>query len=562
MLDRFRTKAYAALGLALVVFAILNWTTTFRELHRYYTNMWIWDQWDYLSHFDAYRQFDLGVLWIQHNEHREIGTELTYWLDILLFQGRQIVPEISGIVAYIAALLVVVICAFNCSGSWRLACAGLLATAIAGYKLCVDSLNTPFLTSWPQWEFFVAAALASIVLHNRRSGRLFLFAAIAFAVAATYSMSNGMLVWPLLLLAALVLQLERRETWAVIIFASVSIGLYFFHYKNLHSIGVDNIVHNPAYFLEFVAALLGMPFSTANYQNAPILLTAPLGFAALTLIAVDSFYIARRKLFNAPPVIVLGGFCALVLASVCLTALGRMNPNDPLITAARAGRYITEPTLFWCSLLMLSVWLIGEAWKGYAALLFLTLASLLTLWTLHRNRDFYGGWNNYFQRGQWAAIAFGNGLTEETISQVIFPSRDYFLQFKHVLIDNHLAIFADPQPGWIGRSTKQVFSRGLDGYIHGEVTSVRKLGNDFEIQGWADGVTTVVFADEAERVIGFGMRPRAGPAELYTHDVPEQFAFTGFIRGEFGARQFSLWAVDRKFRKIYRMGKLRNILPY
>jgi hypothetical protein len=122
-------------------------------------------------------------------------------------------------------------------------------------------------------------------------------------------------------------------------------------------------------------------------------------------------------------------------------------------------------------------------------------------------------------------------------------------------------MFAGPEPGWIGHQASKLFARGSDGYIHGEVTSVRRLGNDYEVQGWADGADTVVFVDETGLVVGFGMRPKAGPAELYTRDVPRNFAFTGFIRGEFGAHQFSLWAVDRKGRQISGMGDLKIRLP-
>jgi hypothetical protein len=237
-----------------------------------------------------------------------------------------------------------------------------------------------------------------------------------------------------------------------------------------------------------------------------------------------------------------------------------MNPDDPTIQAARAGRYITEPTLFWCALIMLTVALIGRAGKGYAAFVFIAVTALFSWRTLPKSTDYYSAWNTYFQRGQWAAIGFGNAVNQNSVTDLIYPSHEYFKQYRHVLSDNHLAIFAGPEPSWIGNQAT-LFSRGPDANTHGEVTAIRKLGNDYEIQGWADGVSRVVFIDESDRIVGFGMRPNAGPADIYTHDVPAQLAFTGFIRGDFGNREFSLWAVDRKGRQISRMGALHNHLP-
>jgi len=557
-----RKLTYASLSLALLVYAIANWFATIRDLRRFYTNMWIWDPWDYLSHFAAYKRFDLSVLWIQHNEHREIGTEILYIIDLFLFRGKQLLPEAAGIAAYLGALLILLAFVwFWSQDKWATTAAALLAAAIAGYKICAISLTVPFLTSWPQWEFFGIAALAAVVVHQKRGGKLFLIAAILCAIAATYSMSNGMLIWPLLVAAALLLRLPPRQTIAIAVCGAASIALYFFHYKNLNSLAFQAALQHPKYFAMFLGSFLGLPFSAA-YGAAPIIRASLCGWIALALGIVNLVFIARRKLLAAPPAIVLGGYCLLVVASGVLTTLGRMIPPDPVLTTSRAGRYVTEPTLFWCALLLLTVWLMGKARKGYAAFAFLLTAAILSARTLSKTGSYYDWWQTYFQRGQWATIGLGNGLADSSVSAVVFPSPDYVDQYKQILIQNRLAIFAGAEPSWLGRDASKIFSRGADGYIHGDVTSVRRIGRDFEIQGWADGAARVVFVDEIGRIVGFGMRPKAGPAELYTSDVPRKLAFTGFVRGEFGEHRFSLYAVDSKGRQIFRMGRLWNPLSY
>jgi hypothetical protein len=424
------------------------------------------------------------------------------------------------------------------------------------------SLNIPFLTSWPQWEFFGIAALAAVAIHKERGGKRFLILAIACGVAATYSMSNGMLIWPLLVGAALLLRCRPKQVAAIALCGACSIALYFFHYQNMHSVNWGSVLQHPQYFVLFLGSFLGMPFGAAYQVSETITLTSLCGWIALFIALADVLWILKKKLFAAPVVIVLGGFGLLVLASSVLTAVGRMNPDDAAMVAARAGRYVTEPTLFWCALLLLSVWLMGKAWKGYAAFLFLLAGGIMSARTLPKSSEYYRWWNDYFQRGQWASIGMVNGITDNAVSNVLFPGPDYVEQFKHVLIDNRLGMFAGPEHGWIGRQANQTFSRGSDGYMHGEVTTVKRLGHDFEVQGWVDGVARVVFVDETGRIVGVGMLPKAGPAELYSTDVPANLAFTGFIRGEFGAHQFSFWAVDRKGNKMYRMGRLWNALSY
>jgi hypothetical protein len=229
--------------------------------------------------------------------------------------------------------------------------------------------------------------------------------------------------------------------------------------------------------------------------------------------------------------------------------------------ASRAGRYLTEPTLFWCALIMLTISLMGHAFRPSASWAFLLILGILSAMILKRSSQYFAWWDNYFQRGQWASIAFANGLEQRSVDEVIFPSSEYIAKYRHVLTDNRLAVFADPEPYWIGRPATQIFSRGYDGLIHGEITTIKKIGSDYEIQGWTDGTTRVVFEDESGRIIGFGMRPNDGPPDLYTHDVPASLAFTGFIRGDLAAHNFSFWAIDRKGRQAYRTGRLQYQLP-
>lgn len=561
MTERIRHFALWTLSATLLVSALRNWFVTVRDLRRFYANVPIWDAFEWLSHYSRYRSFDLSVFWIQHNEHREIGTELLFALDMLLFHGRQILPTVAGVAAYVGILLLFVACAFiGCADKWSITCAALMMATFAGYKMCVVSLATPFLTSWPQWEFFGVAALAAAVLHSRRSGKLMLILSILCAVLATYSMSNGMLVWPLLVTAALILRVDRKQVLAIAITGAIAIGAYFIHYRNLHSLALGTALSHPIYLAGFLGSFLGMPFSAVDGFTHPWRANT-YGLVALAIAIADLVWIIRKSLFSAPAVIVIGGYCLLAVASASLTAAGRIDINDPFFQAARAGRYITEPILFWCALVMLTAWLLRRTWNGFAPLVFVLALAILSAVKLPRTVGYYNWWSDYFRHSEWAAIAVGNGVVDDAVSDVLFPSRQFVAQFEPVLAANHLAVFADAEPGWIGRQASQLFRRGEDTWLHGAVTTVKKRGSNYEVQGWVDNAAKVIFVDDAGRILGFGQRPNGGIAELYSDDLPASMAYTGFIRGDFGAQQFWVFAVDRQGRRMWRVGHVPHELP-
>lgn len=561
MTERIRRFSLAALSLLFLLRAVANWFKTAIELRRFYTNMPIWDALDFLTHYARYKQFDLSVLWIQHNEHRVIGTELVYVIDMLFLHERQILPTAVSIAAYIGVVGVLISFAFyGTRDKFATLCAALLLAAFTGYKICVVSLTIPFLTQWTQFEFLAVAAIAAISLHKRRGGELLLLMAIAFAIGTNYSAASGMFVWPILLAIALLLRFTIQEVMLLAATAAVSIGLYFYHYTNLHSLDMALVVSHPLYGLEFLGSFLGMPFSAAYGTTHPRLAVL-CGWLALLIFTADLVSILRRRLVLEPSVLVLAGFSSVMLISATVTAMGRMNPSDPYYLASRAGRYITEPILFWSALLMLTVWLIGAAWKGFASVIFLLAAAIFAAKVLPNTSDYYAWWEAYFQRGQWATIAMANGVVDKQVSEILFSDAGFIPTYKYVLIDNHLAIFADPEPSWIGRRAADLFTRGADNWIHGLVTTVKRRGVDYEIQGWTDPDATIIFVDDMGRVAGLGMRPGAGPTELYTYDVPPQMAFTGFIRGDLAKTSFSTYALDRRHRQMYRIGQFKNDLP-
>jgi len=306
MTERVRLGAFSALGLILVLYSIRNWIATVKDLLRFYTNMPFWDAYDWVAHYSNYKHLDWSVLWIQHNEHRIIVGEIIFAIDFLLFHGNQIFITVVSVAAYVGAPVIFAWFVLRKGqDAWSGWSATLMMAVLAGYKLCAVSLTIPFLACWTEYEFLAAAALAAAALH--KSGKGMLVAAIVCSVLATYSDANGMMTWPVLLAAGFLLRFRKWDLATIAISGTLSICAFFFHYRSLHSIDWRTLLSHPGYLAGFLGNFLGMPFSTADGFAHPWL-AAAFGWFALLIFAANLVWIYRRRLWDAPPVIVLGGY--------------------------------------------------------------------------------------------------------------------------------------------------------------------------------------------------------------------------------------------------------------
>lgn len=109
----------------------------------------------------------------------------------------------------------------------------------------------------------------------------YLLLCVFAAFCATFSLSNGNLVWPLLVLAALLLRLRLAAVVTILVAASVAIFAFFYHYTvylkptTLHS--RDELVG----LLKYVAAYFGSSWATSDVRLAEVL--GILGFLVLGL---------------------------------------------------------------------------------------------------------------------------------------------------------------------------------------------------------------------------------------------------------------------------------------
>ena len=191
-----------------------------------------WDEWALFDHLAKSVGWSLPWLWAQHNEHRILTTKIFFLLDVEFFRGRQVFLLTS---IFLVQLLQVALLSWSLRrlGGWR-GSQWRLGTGLVAYCILCPTQYENLVWGF-QMQFVLTACMAtlaivSLLLVQPEDSTKFLSMSIAAATLATWSLANGMLLWPLLIVAALWLRM-RAQVWRALLMAgALNIGLYFFQY--------------------------------------------------------------------------------------------------------------------------------------------------------------------------------------------------------------------------------------------------------------------------------------------------------------------------------------------
>jgi hypothetical protein len=300
-----------------------------------------WDEWA-LFYDLANGLGSLSWLWQQHNEHRILTTRLLFLLDVDLFHGTQVFLLAS---IFLTQLLQVGLLSWSLrklgglrGSAWRVG-TGLIAYCI----LCPTQYEN--LVWGFQVQFVLPAAMAtlafvSLLLYWRGERAWLLILAVAAATIATWSLANGMLLWPLLVIAALWIGLKRPVWLALSACGAINIGLFFFHYhfpphddtQPYLSLG-QRILYVPVYF--------GSTF--VRHSSGTVVVLAGLVGIVASLVVI--LRVLRQRAGASPFLLEMSLLLTMCLATAAITSTGRMHLG---VQQATASRYQTFALLFWC----------------------------------------------------------------------------------------------------------------------------------------------------------------------------------------------------------------------
>lgn len=289
-------------------------------------------------------------LWQQHNEHRIPLEKLALYADLRLFGGQGI-----------SLLCLIFITLFL---HWILWAAFLKEMAavpqyvwmsLTGFfAFCIFCPAAAENFYWPfQWSFvavFFFASLSFISLtwfgYRRRPWDAVAWASAA-ACLAECCLANGLLVWPVLIIAAAKLRFSSRHRWTLASLACLSIGAFLYHFQvpSYHSSPLTTI-RQPGRVMTYLLTYFDHPLS--QFVSYPGMVAIAL--LGITVFALRLLLLKSSKQFAVMP---LAMTMIFLLGTGLVTALGRLRLG---MDQATVGRYQTPVLLFWaCAFAVLMV---------------------------------------------------------------------------------------------------------------------------------------------------------------------------------------------------------------
>jgi len=469
-------------------------------------------------------------LWQQHNEHRILFPELIHIADMLLLHGRMYLSIAVSAACYFGIWCVLAWALYSQRALEPPAreAALLLAGIIIAWKGCSTAIATPFQLQFTMLQLVSTLSLLFLSKLADSGRNRYLAAVIAMGTVCTYCSGNGMLLWIVLIAAAVFLKLTLRQILILTLAAACFTGLYFFHYQFLPSQISTNIRHPIKAFL-FLCSSFSMPFGGYGPRSYGF----RIGAANLFLMTVCLVFAWRHGLLRSRLGIVVFGTYLFTLLSALLTTAGRMDLNDHEFALAKAWRYVTMPTVSWALLVIALIWMAEKVRSQNWALLAALGFGIFFYLGFKKDADWVESTRLDTANAQITATMLRNGVFDPNQVRTTFPDAEFVRVTSLPLQKYRKSIYADGDDRWIDGDLLSLKVQGNP--VAGKITRVLPVPGGIEIFGWADTKSLtmdhkILFVDDANRIAGFGRRPAAGlPADLSAWDTPNRLAFVGYV---------------------------------
>ncbi len=490
---RFRS----ALPPARLAWVVLLWigvaaliASTLREVVRGYSPLPRADYWAEVLWLKNYYagQWHVSDLWRQHNEHRILFPRLFFLVDWFLFKGTSVFLFVSilCIQAIHAGIFIGEVRGWKAaSREVRLSVAAIVA-ALFFSGIHLENFTWSFQISFVLVFCAASLSIRSLVLYAEKVGKRnaamgSLAACIGWAAVANYSLANGILIWPVLLLMAAALRLRPRIRVLIGVLTILAGSLYFSDYHLIA--GHTNsllALRQPVQVLGYVCAYLALPFSRINHSVG-----VGIGFVALIGAAGAVFQLFRHP--DLPRLARLSiGVMVFITGGAFLTALGRMSLGPPEVEM----RYATPACVFWVCALLIPLTGRGTLRTGFeigtSPVLAIAITSVvLAILPAHLGES--ARFKEVAAAVQNAGLALSADVPARDRIRYVYPDPTFDFPLIDVLRSHHLSLFS-------GKSIRM--GEPLQSHY-------RLVGRDRCLGGW-DSVTAVDSPDHtAETAAGW-----------------------------------------------------------
>jgi hypothetical protein len=330
--DRLQRVAWvAALALPALV--------TLISIIRLGVNVPFWDQWTMAPLLKKFHDGSLGFhdFWAQHNEHRplfpraiDLGlAQATNW-DIRAELYLNFAVAAGGFLVFVAALR-------RTLDRTEFMVASIVAAFIYFSLFQWENWLWGWQLGWFLSGIAAAGAMWALAFVSDRPWRWSVALAGACGVLATYSLGNGLLVWPA---GVVVLALLRKPMRVWIALGILTSASYLYRYHNPPGLPSKMLfLHHPVQFGEFVLLYLGRMFAPGTGLGIAVGAALLASFGACMVHVIrhrDDDGLVDRAAFWA-------GLGAYALGGALLTSVARLGFG---LEQAPSSRYTTVAALF------------------------------------------------------------------------------------------------------------------------------------------------------------------------------------------------------------------------
>lgn len=483
------------LSYAILLGGILTITTTLYLVATSYSNLPYWDGWSQIEVVaNGQSPFSPAWLWELHNEHRLVLPKLFLAIDLRLFQARQ--------VFLLASIFVIQLLhwgllswSMRALGGWR----GALwrtGAGLAAFCLFCPSQRENFVWGFQVCfvlpQLFATVSFVALLLYwaesqrppEERPSSKFLVVSVLAALAATYSLANGTLLWPLLLVAALYLRLRMAAILSFVVTGVLSTALYFYRYVRPedHASPIASLGAPVALFKYWAVYFLSAWSHRGMGDSEGIALVGLTVVAALLLPALS--YVGAFR----PFAIQLALTMAFCLGTALITAAGRVNFG---IVQAFSSRYQTVALLFWCcvGLLWLGCAFFARPQMRYGFLVLqVCLLAIFVRGAVIAQYPVREMRRHAFAQNAIAASLLTGIYDPETLSES-YPEMGLLRKVVPYMKANRLSVFSDDAGSELGKPLESIFPLASPEDCAGSFESVVRVddpsGRGLRILGWA-----------------------------------------------------------------------------
>src|ERR1035437_416617 len=446
------------------------------------------------------------ILWTPYWGHRLVIPRLLFladarWLSFASLTWLTMLLQLTHIALLIA--LAWLLLGRKSLASFMIAIAVILSLMLSPFQMenFVWSMQTMFpLVFVAATGAFLCLSLAGTTCHPT-----FLVLSVALGLISSYTMPNGILIWPVLVVQSAYLRQNWKVGMTLAGIGTFVIVSYLWHYTRPLEMGmsVGGMLRHPIdAILLLVGLILGSPFRFTTRADLGLGMAALVTTAYLYTRTILSRSLERRW-FSALFAIIL----FLLLSSLSLVA-GRLTPKD-LHSASEdflPGRYFTMICLCWVgiALLVLSTfsaekrpWLLCPYGLLFVCLMFTSVVRQLTE---------AADWADFFRGTDAVGSALLLDVPDEQMLSLLWPSKPERDERTLFLRQHELAMFHEPRMNWPGKRVSDLF-RSPAGKCAGAIEKTADLGGSWRVTGWAWDANAskppddILFTDSTGRVI-------------------------------------------------------------